>query len=52
MYIHSIFKLAIEYYEFKASKKLNQLNKNNEELKKIYFNLKKLWNIIKILKNF
>jgi hypothetical protein len=37
MYIHSNCQLALEYYEYKASKKLNHLNKNNDELKKIYF---------------
>ena len=36
MYIHSNNKLALEYYEFKANKKLKELNKNNEELKKIF----------------
>ena len=52
MYIHSNFKLAIEYYEFKASKKLNKLNKNNEELKKIYFKCKKTLEYIKNIEEF
>ena len=52
MYIHSNFNLDIEYYEFKASKKLNQLNKNNEELKKIYFKCKKTLEYIKNIEEF
>ena len=52
MYIHSNFKLAIEYYEFKASKKLNQLNNNNEELKKIYSKCKKTLEYIKNIEEF
>ena len=36
MYIHSDIKLALEYYEFRANKKLKELNKNEENLKKIY----------------
>ena len=52
MYIHSNFKLAIEYYEFKASKKLNQLNNNNEELKKIFFKCKKTLEYIKNIEEF
>ena len=52
MYIHSDFKLAIEYYEFKASKKLNKLNNNNEELKKIYFKCKKTLEYIKNIEEF
>ena len=52
MYIHSNFKLALEYYEFKASKKLNQLNNNNEELKKIYFKCKKTLEYIKNIEEF
>ena len=41
MYIHSNNKLALEYYEFKANKKSQKLNKNNEELKKIYLQCQK-----------
>jgi len=52
MYVHSNIKLAIEYYEFKASKKLNQLKNNNEELKKIYFKCKKTLEYIKNIEEF
>ena len=37
MFIHSNYKLSLEYYEFKANKKSKELKKNKEELKKMYF---------------
>ena len=52
MYIHSNFQLALEYYEFKASKKLNELNNNNDELKKIYFKCKKTLEYIRNIEDF
>ena len=52
MYIHSNGKLALEYYEYKASKKLNELNKNNEELKKIYFRCQQTFEYIKNIEEF
>ena len=52
MYIHSNNKLAIEYYEFKSSKKLKELNKNNEEFKKIYFRCQKTFEYIKNIEKF
>ena len=52
MYIHSNTKLAIEYYEFKANKKLIKLNKNNEELKKIYFECKQTLVYVKNLEEY
>ena len=52
MYIHSNSKLALEYYEYKASKKLNELNKNNEELKKIYFRCQQTFEYIKNIEEF
>ena len=36
IYSHSDIKLPLEYYEFKANKKIKELNKNEEEFKKIY----------------
>ena len=52
MYIHSNSKLALEYYEYKVSKKLNELNKNNEELKKIYFRCQQTFEYIKNIEEF
>ena len=52
MYIHSNSKFALEYYEYKAGKKLKELNKNNEELKKIYFRCKKTFEYIKNIEDF
>ena len=52
MYILSNSKLALEYYEYKASKKLNELNKNNEELKKIYFRCQQTFEYIKNIEEF
>ena len=52
MYIHSNEKLALEYYEFKANKKLKELNKNDEELKKIYFRCQNTFDYIKNIEDF
>ena len=55
MYIHSNTRIALEYYEFKANKKLVEFNKNNEELQKNYFICKQsieyVKNIEEYLKN-
>ena len=40
MYIYSNIDYALEYYEFKANKKKEELNKNNKEFRKYYFKCK------------
>ena len=52
MYIRSNYKLSLEFYEFKANKKVKQLEKNNEELKKSYFMCKQTFGYIKNVEEF
>ena len=52
MYIHSNNKLALEYYEFKSYKISKELNKNNEELKKLYLKCQKTLNYIQNIEEF
>ena len=52
MYIHSDNKLALEYYEFRANKKLKELNKNEENLKKIYAKCQNTFDYIKKIEEY
>ena len=52
MYIHSDNKLALEYYEFRANKKLKELNKNEEDLKKIYSKCQNTFDYIKKIEEY
>ena len=52
MFIHSNIKNALEYYEFKANKKNNGINKNNEELRKMYLKCKKTLSYMKNIEDF
>ena len=52
MYIHSDIKLALEYYEFRANKKLKELNKNEENLKKIYAKCQNTFDYIKKIEKY
>ena len=52
MYIHSDYKLALEYYEFRANKKLKELNKNENNLKKIYAKCQNTFDYIQKIEKF
>ena len=52
MYIHSDYKLALEYYEFRANKKLKELNKNENNLKKIYAKCQNTFDYIQKIEEF